>query len=57
MPTEYYYEEDYPDCLGEEIDFHEQPGCLTCLYKRECQELLNQRIVDSSTELYNIMEG
>lgn len=28
---EYYYEEDYPDCYGEEINYTKQPACLTCV--------------------------
>lgn len=29
--VEYYYEEDYPDCLGEILYYHKQPACLTCV--------------------------
>lgn len=35
---EYYYEEDYPDCLGEEFDYNNQPACLTCVWKIDCRQ-------------------
>lgn len=28
---EYYYEEDYPDCYGEDRYYSQQPACLTCV--------------------------
>lgn len=28
---EYYYEENYPDCVGEEAFFNKQPACFTCV--------------------------
>lgn len=28
---EYYYEEDYPDCYGENQYYSQQPACLTCV--------------------------
>lgn len=33
---EVYYEENYPDCIGEIQDYNKQPGCLTCIYKGDC---------------------
>ena len=33
---EYYYEEDYPDCLGEIEYYSKQPACLTCVWKKAC---------------------
>lgn len=35
---EYYYEEDYPDCLGEELFYKRQPACLTCVWQSSCKE-------------------
>ena len=35
---EYYYEEDYPDCLGEELLYKRQPACLTCVWQSACKE-------------------
>lgn len=36
MNTEYYYEEDYPDCIGEIEYYSKQPACLTCVWKKAC---------------------
>lgn len=35
---EYYYEEDYPDCYGEDRYYSQQPACLTCVWKTSCNE-------------------
>lgn len=40
MDKEYYYEENYPDCLGEFFSYNKQPGCLTCLWKKDCEKEL-----------------
>ena len=39
---EYYYEEDYPDCLGEELYYSRQPACLTCLWKKDCEDRIKK---------------
>ncbi len=31
MQEEYYFEEDYPDCFGEDKYYSRQPACLTCV--------------------------
>lgn len=33
---DYYYEEDYPDCYGEDQYYSQQPACLTCPWKTSC---------------------
>ena len=44
--NEYYYEENYPDCVGDEFEYGRQPGCLTCIYKGECiKEINNQSLM------------
>lgn len=48
MNNEYYYEEDYPDCIGNEYEYQKQPGCLTCIYKNTCYEEIKQQ--DAMTE-------
>ena len=36
MKKDYYYEEDYPDCIGDQSLYEKQYGCLTCIYKGDC---------------------
>ena len=43
MNTEYYYEEDYPDCIGEAFEYGKQPGCLTCTYKGDCLKIIKDQ--------------
>lgn len=35
---EYYFEEDYPDCFGEDKYYLRQPACLTCVWKKDCDD-------------------
>lgn len=44
--TEYYYEEDYPDCLGEILYYRNQPACLTCVWKSFCWEKIAKMLED-----------
>ena len=46
---EYYYEEDYPDCLGEDASYLKQPACLTCLWKKDCE---NQIKADDDSTIW-----
>lgn len=38
MQEEYYFEEDYPDCFGEDKYYSRQPACLTCVWKKDCND-------------------
>lgn len=39
---EYYYEENYPDCYGEEDNYNKQPACLTCVWKTSCNTVIEK---------------
>lgn len=50
---EYYYEEDYPDCFGEEEYYSKQPACLTCVWKSSCYNLIMIYKEESEECLYD----
>ena len=52
MNNEYYYEESYPDCIGEETDYGKQPGCLTCEYKGDCLKEIRNQWAETEREIY-----
>ena len=52
---EYSYEEGYPDCIGDTQWFKKQPGCLTCIYKGDCEKEIkkqSEKNVKSSKLIY-----
>ena len=48
--NEYYYEDNYPDCIGEEFEYGRQPGCLTCIYKGDCLKQIEEEIAMTEWE-------
>ncbi len=54
MEKEYYFEEDYPDCLGESRWYNAYPACYTCLWKQAClDEIKASENIDAWEDKYD----
>ena len=54
--NEYYYEEDYPDCIGEIYSYNKQPACLTCVYKQQCAKEIKEQSLNPSIQNSNYID-